>query len=74
MNVEDQLLLTDEQRTAIEQLETISNDIRSGLMTEFLGVGYNEATRQYKIFGGRTLDRHTSAGILLELAMERLRD
>ena len=68
--VNDDFLL-DEQKTAIEALEILISDIRAGRVTEFLGVGIHP-NGDYHVLGGSTESRHAQAGILLELAIDRL--
>jgi hypothetical protein len=64
--------LLETQKTALEALEKLADDIRSGRVIEFIGVGMHANGRDYHILGGNTENRHAMAGILMELAMERL--
>jgi len=70
--VNDELLL-ETQKSGIEICEDIIARLRSGELTELVAVGFTPGDG-YKIFGGKTEDKHTMAGILLELAIERLKD
>ena len=68
---EDPFLL-DTQRTAIEALERLIVEIRSGEVVELIGL-VTLANDTYRVFGGEAIDRHRTAGMLLDLAVERLR-
>ena len=66
----DDLLLR-EQRGAIEALEKLIEDVRAGRITEFFGIGVHPGG-SYRMVGGACADRHTAAGMLLEMAIDRL--
>lgn len=70
--MDDELLLQ-EQRTALKALEIIRRDIQAGEAIEFVGMTVNPEGK-YRLVGGSTTDRHKTAGMLLELAIERLTD
>lgn len=65
-------LLLETQANAIKALEQIIADVRNGEIMEFIGM-VTMPSGQYRLVGGNTMDRHETAGMLLELAIERLR-
>lgn len=56
----------------MESLERVIADIRSGVIVEFVGMAVM-ADDTYRLEGGSTEDRHKVSGMLLELAIERLK-
>ncbi len=68
--MEDELLL-ETQKSAIVALEKLLEQVRSGDITEFIGIVV-VPSGDYRLVGGSCDDRHRLAGMLLELAMERL--
>ena len=68
--MEDELLL-EEARSSIRALESLISDFRAGKITEFIGIGIDPDSR-YRLVGSTTISRHRAAGMLLELAVERL--
>jgi hypothetical protein len=68
--VMDEPILLETQKSAIEALGKVIEEFRSGAAMEFIGIVIRPDG--YRVIGGKTNDRHEMAGILLELAMERL--
>lgn len=65
-------IILDTQKSAIAALEELICDIRRGDVIEFIGVAIT-ANEKARYVGGQTVDRHRMAGMLMNLAMERLR-
>lgn len=71
--MEDDTLLLHTQKTAIEALEKLITDVRSGDVMEFVGIG-THPDGKYHFVGGATESKHAMAGMLLEMAIERLKE
>lgn len=64
--------LLDTQKSAVAALEELIADIRRGDVIEFIGIAIT-ANEKARYVGGQTIDRHRMAGMLMDLATERLR-
>jgi hypothetical protein len=71
--MEDDTILLHSQKTSIEALEKLIKEVREGKVMEFVGLA-TQPDGNYHFVGGTTENRHTMAGMLLEMAIERLKD
>lgn len=68
----DEELLLETQKSAIEVLESVIAKVKAGEVIEVIGVAVR-ADECYFVFGGECESRHKMAGMLLELAIEKLK-